>query len=208
MPWTQVMPGLFLSIPNWPHVPSRTYYRMRFETFKKHVDPAAYDVVHAFVWEQAPHHFLMLSGPVGRGKTHLSMAAVWDWLEFRLGWQHGADSHAYYYMAEDILDSIRGMSFADHKLFLSVLESAGLLVIDGLGEYYDKGDDVRLSWASTQLHRIIDHRYSNGLRTIIATNCGPDQLPGRIADRISEGQIVVMRSHESYRAKLARARRQ
>jgi DNA replication protein DnaC len=138
------------------------------------------------------HHFLTLIGPPGTGKTHLALAAAWSWLEEG----HGAAS---YYQVETLLDTLRNSY--NHKerkadeqgeTILNYVSRCSLTVLD------DMGAEAVTEWAWSKLDSIVDYRYIHKLPLIVTSNVAPERLPPRIADRLFEGQVVVLKG-DSYR---------
>ena len=175
------------------NLPSATRQSHRFGTWNHlpHLE-IGYQSVYGFTHGKTSHDCLVLVGPPGTGKTHLAIAAAWDWLEVG----HG---NAYYSQVEQMLDQLRrgfnrekGEIGDNTDTLLNYIMKCGLVILDDLGA--EKGTD----WACAKLDEIVDHRYINHLPTIVTSNFNPDQLPLRIADRLMEGQVIVLKG-DSYR---------
>ena len=154
----------------------------------------AFKATFGFTHGKTDFDMLTLVGAPGTGKTHLAIAAAWDWLEVG----HGS---VYYNQVEAMLDQLRRGFNQDKEglgerteILLNYIMRCGLLILDDLGA--EKGTD----WACAKLDEIIDFRYLERRPTIITSNLSPDQLPLRTADRIMGGQVVVLKG-ESYRRK-------
>jgi len=177
---------LFADLPHGPRYP------MTFETWQPRPEAAkALAAAKAFAQGKAPHPFLTLIGGYGTGKTHLAVAAAHAWITA----DRGAGR---YFQVERLLDEMRagydrdaGASAHTYCLLDSVI-GVSILVLDDLGA--QKGSD----WATAKLDEIIDARWANGRPTIITTNLPIDKQPGRIADRLIDGQCIVL-TGESYR---------
>lgn len=216
MVWVHDMPGSWWAIPGPvlddqdidfallsrrildSNLPWDTRATHRFEQWKeRHGLEEAFSVCKAFATDEAPHHFLTLSGPTGVGKTHLAMAIAWTWMETERG-------SVIYSQVEDLLDRLRGSirhsadaGALDVTEQIDLLKHCDLLVLDDLGAHHDKVGNGP-SWATAKLDEIIDYRYIRGGHTVFTTNVKQDALPPRIADRMFEGRTVVLRA-TSYR---------
>lgn len=139
-------------------------------------------------WDTKDVPFLLLWAVPGLGKTHIALAITWQWLL-------SLQVRVMYYQVEILLDELRAAQFAEpgalHRLLHS-LKSCRLLVLDDLGA--EKGTE----FGAAKLDAIIDHRYVNGLPTIITANTL--ELPDRILDRCREGTLVRIRG-ESQRGR-------
>lgn len=174
-------------------LPLLTQHTHRFRTWKNlaHLRPVA-AACKAFAAGSAPHHFLTLIGRPGTGKTHLALAAAWDWLEEDRG-------TVAYYQVETLLDTLRRgydrdlhTGAEDTYRVLHFVTNCDLLVLDDLGA------EQPTEWAGAKLDEIVDHRYINRRPLIITSNLGRDSLPQRISDRLSEGQVLILKTG-SYR---------
>jgi DNA replication protein DnaC len=59
----------------------------------------------------------------------------------------------------------------------------------------DLGAEKETEWTQEQLYRVINHRYNEGLPTLIAGNVPLDEIEPRIASRIRDtriGQVIVL----------------
>lgn len=106
--------------------------------------------------------FLVMLGRQGSGKTHLAEAATLEALE--------RDKSAQYIVAGDLMDDLRrrfNRPADDGRIFEEQLEHLGTienLIIDDLGQ---KSSSI---WALGQIVSIIDRRYRDECRTLIASN--------------------------------------
>jgi len=112
---------------------------------------------------------LLITGPVGVGKTYQSYGAL-----RRILANHPALSWEALAFAE-FTASLRpgGGVEADHY------KTVGLLLLDDLGA--GKGSE----WVEEVSYRVIDARYEAMLPTIYVTNCGSDELDASLGDRIT-----------------------
>jgi len=174
-------------------LPPTTRETHRFPRWQKSPGLAeCYNYALAFANGKAAHPFLTLAGEPGTGKTHLAVAVAWHWLECATG-------TVAYWQVEDFLDTLR-RGYAEDKaekasetyVTLNFAKKCSLLVLDDLGA--EKATD----WSSAKLDEIIDHRYLNRLATVVTLNVAPDGLPPRLADRLFEGKVFVLKT-PSYR---------
>lgn len=149
------------------HINGKTYYDMATATFngaRKFVK----DVL------DNPHtDGLMISGPVGSGKTFLACAVANALLE------HGVE--VLFVIVPDLLDQIRASydnsnRDTEHDLIDSA-RNVGVLILDDLGahNYTD--------WVRNKLYSIINYRLNNHLPTVITTNLDLDELEQYLGQR-------------------------
>ncbi len=156
-----------------------------FETFDANVPGVqeAYRVARAYADD--PQGWLVLSGPVGCGKTHLAAAIANVCLK--------RDSLVIFSTVPELLDHLR-TAFAPsnelpyHELFDRIRE-AELLVLDDLGAEHTT------AWASEKLFQIMNYRYEYRMPTIITTNNDPvkgdfKDLDERIQSRLRDIGLV------------------
>jgi DNA replication protein DnaC len=132
------------------------------------------------------HHFLVLVGEPGRGKTKLALTifvnAVYK------------DLTPLFYQVPNLLSKIR-LEFNgkdEQGQIIEKCKASRLLILDDLG--MQKNSD----WVLEQLDSLIDYRYLTGSPTVFTTNLKIEELPPRISSRLSEGEIVLL-SGQDYR---------
>jgi DNA replication protein DnaC len=157
---------------------------MTFASYDRTWDAEAYDAAQAFIARLATPGlmvtpFLVLSGTYGSGKTHLLAAiahaamqqgraplfavvpSLLDWFKSAFGKQ----------------DHSREQRDAFEVRFAGICD-ADVLLLDDLGA------ENSTEWAREKLWQLINHRYTRYLPTVFSTNALPEQLEGRIANRL------------------------
>lgn len=203
MGWNQVIPGVFELNPEikdglseiseihikMSHIPPETYQTRRFSNFRPSKDiKLAIEAAKAFPPTREVLPFLTFLGEIGTGKTHLALAIGWEWLE--------AGKGVLYYHVVKFLDALReGYSRQardDYNAIISFAENCTLLILDDLGV------EKETEWATQQLDYIVDYRYEHCKPLVVTSNLALTKLPPRIADRLREGQVFVLKG-PSYR---------
>jgi DNA replication protein DnaC len=136
--------------------------------------------------------WVVLLGNRGTGKTHL-LAAVANALMAR-------GESALYVVVPDFLDYLRA-GYDSDKLSESAARrmedarNAPVLLLDDLGV------EKRSPWTDEQLYRLFNHRYNEGLPTVIASNVPLGVLEPRIASRLQDASLarLVMLAGEDQR---------
>jgi len=134
-----------------------------FETFDETVPGVLEAYRAAQHYAEDPQGWLLLSGPVGCGKTHLA-AAIGNVCLKR-------NSLVIFSTVPELLDHLR-TAFAPsnelpyHELFDRIRE-AELLVLDDLGAEHST------AWAGEKLFQIMNYRYEYRIPTVITTNSDP-----------------------------------
>jgi len=144
-----------------------------------------------------PTGWITLLGGVGTGKTHL-LAAVANALMY-------TTARPLYCVVPEFLAFLResfdaGQSESCSRRF-ELVRNAGVLLLDDLGA------EKESEWTQEQLYRVINHRYNEGLPTLIASNLPLSEIEPRIASRLRDtriGQVIVM-SGPDYRARTVTA---
>ena len=145
--------------------------RFRDYTLATHPNAAAVASVWRWIAEGQPHgQNLLLSGPVGTGKTGLAIAA--------LRALHLDGQRVMYRTVPDALDAMRpNKTQVDPELKARELTRVGVLMLDDLGA--EKASE----WVTEQLYLIINGRYERELPTIVTTNRTLPELRAMIGER-------------------------
>jgi DNA replication protein DnaC len=138
---------------------------------------AAYAAARAFAKD--PAGWLLLTGPVGTGKTHLLAAIAHVCL--------AQECPVAFATAPDLLDTLRnGYADAtfDYQTRLNQLCTLEVLLLD------DLGTEKATSWAQEKLFQLLNTRYNAGLPTVVATNLPLRALAPRLRSRLTDQQLV------------------
>ncbi|MCO5215145.1 MAG: ATP-binding protein [Thermomicrobiales bacterium] len=136
----------------------------------------------AMAFAQDPtQRWLVLSGPVGVGKTHLAVAIAHFVIEQGM--------NAYFAAVPDLMDHLRstfapGSEDAYDDRFEEI-RNAQLLVLD------DLGTENATPWAQEKLYQIINHRYVERLPTVITTNVDLRKIDDRVASRMLDYRLTT-----------------
>lgn len=115
---------------------------------------------------------LLISGPVGTGKTHAAYAAL----------RHLALSGAYCrwqaVTCADLYGRLRPRHGVDSEAEFSAVTHARVLLLDDLGQAKQS------EWTEDVNYRLINHRYERRLPTLFTTNLGPRDLLAALGERV------------------------
>ena len=190
---------------NRSRLPVATYETRSFDTWRWSGDPEGpIDVPEEMLetwrafgkWRNGEPPFLFIYGPKGVGKTHLALAEGWG---FFLGLEGKAQ--VLFYQVEGLMDTIRaGFDSGESNELLEDVKNCYLLILDDLGA------QKLTEWSVAKLDSIIDHRYIEGMLTVVTSNFSldpkyKDRIPERIADRIREGISIRLRGESKRGAK-------
>lgn len=152
-----------------------------FETFDCGRSPEAAEACRVLrQFTEEPDGWVLLLGNRGTGKTHL-LAAVANAL-MALG------RSPLYVVVPDFLDYLRA-GYDSDKLSetasrrMADARECPVLLLDDLGV------EKRSSWSDEQMYRLLNHRYNEGLPTVIASNVPPHELEPRIASRMQDASL-------------------
>lgn len=127
-------------------------------------------------YAEHPQGWFVLTGGNGCGKTHLAVAIANACV--------ARGVPVLFIVVPDLLDDLRAAyapnSEVSYDETFEEVRSAPLLILD------DLGTQSNTAWADEKLFQIINHRYNAALPTVITTNRSMDELPVRIASRITD----------------------
>ena len=134
-----------------------------------------------------PEGWIVLTGPNGCGKTHLSAAIAGRCVQ--------AGQAVLFMVVPDLLDHLRsayqpGSDLAYDELF-ELVRSAPMLILDDLGV------QSSTPWAEEKLFQLINHRYNGQLPTVFTTNLDPAEFDPRIQSRLTDGTLSQLHYLES-----------
>jgi DNA replication protein DnaC len=117
---------------------------------------------------------LLLLGSTGVGKTHEAYGAM------RHVAMSGVGSRWVVTTAADLYASLRPRHGVDSETEFARYRNARLLLIDDLG-----AERKPTEFTEEVNFRLINHRYENHLPTLLTSNVLPNELAGRLGDRVT-----------------------
>ena len=164
------------------------FEHMTFESFEGNDE--AKRVLKAFARKENSYRFVVLKGPTGTGKTHLSVAAIKA--------AHEAGIVARIAYVSRLFDELRqAIELETGDEVFRYYADTPLLAID------DQGLENATNWTAERWDYLINERYTLGVKTIIGTNLDTNKIPARIADRIFDAQygITIELQGDSHRGR-------
>lgn len=145
------------------------------------VEGVSPQVVEAFYvacdYARSPSGWLVFSGTVGTGKTHLLMAILNA---------QPAEVQCLFVTTPNLLDLLRsGYKRGDYEALLRTCCEVPLLALDDLG--VENGTD----WAAEKLFQIVNERYQARRPLVVSTNVPVRELDPRLASRLSDDDLVT-----------------
>lgn len=141
---------------------------------------------------------ILLYGPPGRGKSHLTAAFAKKWTDLGM-------TVAFQTMSALLALLRRGYDedlFDERLRFVS--SQAQILVLDDLGA------EKSTEWGLEKLYMIVDTRLTAGLPLFVTTNCGEreleDKITPRITSRLKEMCVWIEVGGRDWRAQINKAR--
>lgn len=135
---------------------------------------AALTAARAFAAE--PAGSLLLAGGHGTGKTRLAAAAANQIME------RGVP--VLFAFVPDLLDQLRGAysneAALPHDELFEQVKNVRTLILDDVGAHSGT------PWAEEKLFQIINHRYINGLPTLVTSSVPLERLDGRLQSKLSD----------------------
>lgn len=130
----------------------------------------------ARAFAEAPDGSLLLTGGHGTGKTCLSAAAANRLM--------GQGHPVLFTFVPDLLDQLRG-GYADdadlsHDEVFDQVKNVPILVLDDIGAHNGT------PWAEEKLFQVVNHRYLNGLPTVLTSAVPLERLDGRLQSKLTD----------------------
>ena len=135
----------------------------------------------ALEYAEDPQGWLVLTGPVGSGKTHLLAAIVNRCLELGV--------ITFYISVPDLLDHLRSTfgpsSDVRYDELFDHVRNAPVLALDDLGSH------ATTPWAQEKLNQTLNHRFNRQLPTIVAISVPMDNLDEPLRARLEDRSLVL-----------------
>lgn len=133
-------------------------------------------------WAEKPHGTLVITGPVGTGKTHLGWAALRpSWFSGRRVWAG---------TASQLVAALRPDASQAYRRTWDLVIAAELAYFDDLGA------ERQTDWSADQIAQVIHERWEADLPTIVTTNLAPkphlrDHLGERTYSRLTADLTAI-----------------
>lgn len=138
----------------------RRFKDATFETFELDMPDVSFAYQQAKRFAEMPEGWLVLTGPVGCGKTHLAVATAKKWLE--------AGYTVLVITVPDLLDKLRSTFSPEteqtYDEMFTRMRNVDCLVLDDLSA------QVTTKWAEEKLFQLINHRYNECSTTFVTSN--------------------------------------
>jgi DNA replication protein DnaC len=136
-------------------------------------------VADARSFAEVPQGWLLIHGPSGAGKTHISAAIANRCIE--------RGQPALFVVVPDLLDHLRAAydpnSDIGYQTLFEQVRNAPVLVLD------DLGTQSATPWAQEKLFQVLNHRYNAQLPTVITTNLSLERIDERLRMRLTDPAV-------------------
>lgn len=133
-------------------------------------------------YAEDPQGWMVFTGPVGSGKTHLLAAIVNRCLD--------SEIPAFYISVPDLLDHLRSTyapnSETTYDQLFDHVRNAPILALDDLGSH------ATTPWAQEKLNQILNHRFNRMSPTIIALSLPINNLDEPLRARLEDKSQVLL----------------
>lgn len=157
---------------------------MTFDNFKMRPGlKEAYDQCLTFAGGEIDFYFLTLWSNTGRGKTHLGIATIRQWL------LRGIPARYTYVplLLDELRRGFRAEGDMSYERRFDFYLNVPMLMLDDLGA------EASTKWVNEKLDTIVDYRLNSNLHTLVTTNLTMDELNFRISSRLQRrGSKVVI----------------
>jgi DNA replication protein DnaC len=158
-----------------------------FESFETDQSGVQDAYLQAKQYADEPTGWLVLTGPIGCGKTHLLVSIAKKCLERGL--------QVLVYPVSELLDYLRSVSLSEQNFneVFDQIKDVDVLVLD---DY----DEPGTMWARAKLFQLLNHRYNENLSTVIASsNVDLESIDPRTYSRLNEKSLVTIVKMENVR---------
>ena len=165
------------------HFVDRTFGNLKINGRKGKVDADSYASVvqHAKRFADEPSGWLVVSGPVAAGKSHIAAAVANHII--------ANGRPAKYISAMQIEEMLRNATFGsdsvgDEQTWHSVI-NAPVLILDDLGSHHSS------DWIESRLDQLFTYRAANATPTLIVLSKPLNALSQRVRDRIEDSELCL-----------------
>jgi DNA replication protein DnaC len=134
----------------------------------------------AKAFAEAPEGWLLIHGPSGAGKTHVSAAIANRCIE--------RGQPALFVVVPDLLDQLRAAydpnSDIGYQALIEQVRNAPVLILD------DLGTQSATAWAQEKLFQVLNHRYNTQLPTVVTTNLSLERIDERLRMRLTDPALA------------------
>lgn len=162
-------------------IPEFTRKTRRLDKIRRtNLNSEALDAAKSFLEGEMDTPLLLFIGTLGVGKTTLSYAIAWEFLEDALTVD--------YWQAEELLNELQANleSGKDFGRIWTRLRDVDLVILDDMGAHNET------KWRTSQLDALVDFRYREKAPMIMTANRVDFDASERITDRIREGRTAMI----------------
>lgn len=164
------------------------FYGASFENFVTDMSGVQDAYLQAKQYADEPIGWLVLTGPIGCGKTHLLVSIAKTCLE--------KGFKVLIYSVSELLDYLRSISSTEQNFneVFDQIKEVDVLVLD------DYDSELSTLWARAKLFQLLNHRYNKNLSTVIASsNTDLENIDPRTYSRLNEKSLVTLVKMEGVR---------